>query len=270
MAGWLVPPLPFFFFVEQPGKLVPWGRLAQQMDRHRRNRKQRNRQHLERKGKCLQRTSCIRTKCNLPLIVRLPLIFSVTFFFLPHLISPSPVENSFPRLWKSSFGESEWMLKVWMQAFCPFFYLLSRTWLSKSLNWPILLSFPFSVYQKCHKTCRDVCVQVGLSPWLLEGWMENSFPPVVVPDLLRNTCAVSEFHWANSPSGKVQVELNNFHLNFSCLCVNYIRTGRETGCASLRYWKEVYSWGIQRIFELFERCVMLMKLLLLNNTGTLA
>lgn len=156
-------------------------------------------------------------------------------------------------------------------SFFFFYYFLSRTWLSKSLNWPILLSFPFSsVYQKCHKTCRDVCVQVGLSPWLLEGWMENSFPPVVVPDLLRNTCAVSEFHWANSPSGKVKVELNNFHLNFSCLCVNNIRTGRETGCTSLRYWKEGYSWGIQRVFELFERCVMLMKLLLLSNTGTLA
>lgn len=68
------------------------------MDRHGRNIKQHNRQRIERKGKCLQRTSGIRKKCSFPLIVMLAQIFFVTIFFLPVLISQSLVESSFSRL----------------------------------------------------------------------------------------------------------------------------------------------------------------------------
>lgn len=109
-----------------PAAFISCGWTAAQMDRHGRNIKQYNRQCIERKGKCLQRASDIRTKCNFPLIVMLAQIFSVTTFFLPLLISQSLVESSFSRLWKASLEENEWALKVWMHSFCILFYLKEK------------------------------------------------------------------------------------------------------------------------------------------------
>lgn len=121
LLGWVF--VPWLCVGQQPGALISWGWAEAQMDRHGRNIKQHNRQRIERKGKCLQRTSGIRKKCSFPLIVMLAQIFFVTIFFLPVLISQSLVESSFSRLWKASLEEKQWALKVWMHSFCIFFYL---------------------------------------------------------------------------------------------------------------------------------------------------